>query len=153
MCLYSHYPALLGKHQRQPAWCTLWRRRILDRRMTEARQVRCRLRPQCSWKTSQKDTSLKRQISVNLRRQNVPPSPNSTNTAVLTEVNIQQGSVGSLHQDFLARSSESFVHEVDAISHQWTQSLCVCLNKQQNQQILTPPLCNLKSSTYQKMEI
>lgn len=48
---------------------------------------------------------------------------------LLTKVNIQEGSVGSFHQDFLTGSSESFVHEVHAVSYQRTQSLCVSLSE------------------------
>lgn len=46
---------------------------------------------------------------------------------MLTKVNIQESSVGSLHQDFLTGSSKSSVHEVHPVSYQRTQSLCVFL--------------------------
>lgn len=129
-CLNSHYPALSGKHRRPPGWCTLWRHRILGRRMMEARRGRCTLLPRCSWRTSQRDKFLNRDVSVNLRRPNIHPAIpiiNSSNQAVLTKVDIQESSVGPLHQDFLAGSIESFVHEVNPISHQRTQPLCIAL--------------------------
>lgn len=51
---------------------------------------------------------------------------------MLTKVNIQESSVGSLHQDFLTGSSKSFVHEVHPVSYQRTQSLCVFLRTHKN---------------------
>lgn len=51
----------------------------------------------------------------------------------LTKVNIQQSSVGSLHQDLLTGSSERFVHEVHTVSHQRTQPLGINLSKQSQQ--------------------
>lgn len=54
---------------------------------------------------------------------------NSTNPVLLTEVNIQQSGVGSLHQDLLTGPSERFVHEVHPISHQRTQPLSIDLRK------------------------
>lgn len=65
---HSHYPALLGKHQRPRGWCTLWRRRIRGRRVMGARRGRCTLPPRCSWKTSRRDTSLNKGTSVKPRR-------------------------------------------------------------------------------------
>lgn len=74
MWLYSHCPALSGKHRRPPGWCTLWRHRTLGRRMMEARRGRCTLLPRCSWRTSRRDKFLNRDISVNLRRHNIHPA-------------------------------------------------------------------------------
>lgn len=98
--------------------------------MTEARRDQCTLLPRCSWKTSRRDTSLNGETSVSLRRQNTHPSVfiiNSSNPVLLTEVDIQESSIGSLYQDFLTGPIKSFVHEVHPISHQRTQSLRVGL--------------------------
>lgn len=72
MCLYSHYSALLGKHQHPPGWCTLWPHRTLGQRMTEARRAQCTLLPQCSWKMSRRDMSLSGEASVNPTRKRNP---------------------------------------------------------------------------------
>lgn len=47
--------------------------------------------------------------------------------AVLTKVNVQQGSIGSLHQDFLTGTSQSFIHKVHAVGHQRAQSFSIFL--------------------------
>lgn len=126
MCLYSHYSALLGKHQLPPGWCMLWQHRIPGPRMKAAHRGQCTLLPQCSWKMSQKDMYLSREVTVKARRgkKNIHPSQTPTN---LTKVNIQESSIGSLHQDFLFGSNKSFVQEVHPISHQRTQHLCIPL--------------------------
>lgn len=130
---YSHYSALLGMHQRPPGWCTPWQRHRLCQRVMEERQGRCTLLPQCSWKTSQKDTSLNREISVNSRRREKKKHLSITikfsDPAVLTKVDVQERSVGSLHQDLLTGPSQSFVHEVHTVSHQRAQSLSIPLKK------------------------
>lgn len=46
---------------------------------------------------------------------------------MLTKVNVQQGSIGSLHQDFLTGTSKRFMHEVHAVGHQRAQSLSISL--------------------------
>lgn len=46
----------------------------------------------------------------------------SQHVALLTKVNVQQGSIGSLHQDFLTRTSKSFMHEIHAVGNQRAQS-------------------------------
>lgn len=55
--------------------------------------------------------------------------PVISQTSRLTEVDVQKGSVGSLHQDLLAGSSERFVHEVYTISHQRAQFLSISLKR------------------------
>lgn len=53
---------------------------------------------------------------------------------MLTEVDVQERSVGSLHQDLLTGPSQSFVHEVHTISHQRAQSLSITLLKKKKKQ-------------------
>lgn len=38
--------------------------------------------------------------------------------SLLTKVDVEQGSVGTLHQDLLAGPGQRFVHEVHPVSHQ-----------------------------------
>lgn len=41
----------------------------------------------------------------------------------LTEINVKQGRVGTLHQDLLGGTMESLIHEVDTISNHGSDPL------------------------------
>lgn len=58
-----------------------------------------------------------------------PPS----NPSVLTKVNIQEGCIGSLHQNLLTGPSEGLVHEVHPIGDKGPQPLSIHLEKRENQ--------------------
>lgn len=50
---------------------------------------------------------------------------------IRTKVDVQEGCVGSLHQDLLGRTMESFIHEVHAVPHHGLDLLRVVLKPTQ----------------------